>query len=127
MEYFNSIINNVEWMGWKPWKITYSSHYFQKLYELAVELIKRGKAFVCHETKEQMKEGRRVEGKLEGRPSPWRERPIEENLRLFEDMKKGKFEEGAAVLRMKGGILFSFMWNIFILIFIYLFLNLREI
>lgn len=104
MEYFNSIINNVEWMGWKPWKTTYSSHYFGKLYELAVELIKRGKAFVCHQTKAEMQAGRRVEGQLEGIPSPWRERPIEENLRLFEDMKKGKFAEGAAVLRMKGGI-----------------------
>ena len=43
MEYFNSIIDNVKWMGWEPWKITYSSHYFPKLYELAVELIKRDK------------------------------------------------------------------------------------
>jgi len=102
MEYFNSIIDNVKWMGWEPWKITYSSHYFPKLYELAVELIKRDKAFVCHETKEQMQAGRRVEGQLEGRPSPWRNRPIEESLRLFEDMKKGKFAEGEAVLRMKG-------------------------
>jgi hypothetical protein len=59
---------------------------------------------VCHETKEQMKAGRRVEGQLEGRPSPWRDRPVEESLRLFEDMRKGKFAEGAAVLRMKGGI-----------------------
>ena len=52
-----------------------------------------------------MQAGRRVEGSLEGRPSPWRNRPVEESLRLFEDMKKGKFAEGAAVLRMKGGIL----------------------
>jgi glutaminyl-tRNA synthetase len=109
MEYFNSIIDNVKWMGWEPWKITYSSKYFPQLYELAVELIKRGKAFVCHETKEQMKEGRRVEGRLEGRPSPWRDRPVEENLRLFEDMRKGKFAEGEAVLRMKGGILLSWV------------------
>lgn len=102
MEYFNAIIEMVKWMGWEPWKITYSSHYFPKLYELAVELIKRDKAFVCHQTKEEMQASRRVEGQLEGNPSPYRNRPVEESLRLFEDMRKGKFAEGAAVLRMKG-------------------------
>lgn len=84
-------------MGHKPFKITYSSDYFDQLYDFAVELIKRDKAYVCHQTAEVMAEGRR--NKI---ASPWRDRPIEESLRLFEDMKNGKISEGAAVLRMKG-------------------------
>eukprot|EP01112_Ceratiomyxa_fruticulosa_P017623 TRINITY_DN5529_c0_g2_i1.p1 TRINITY_DN5529_c0_g2~~TRINITY_DN5529_c0_g2_i1.p1 ORF type:complete len:812 (-),score=190.81 TRINITY_DN5529_c0_g2_i1:122-2464(-) len=95
-EYIDNIIENVNWMGHKPWKVTYSSHYFPKLYELGVELIKRGKAYVDHQTPEEIKESRRTK-----QESPYRNRPIEENLRLFEDMRKGKFEEGAATLRMK--------------------------
>lgn len=83
-------------MGHKPWKITYSSDYFPQLYDLAVKLIKSGKAYVDHQTPDEIKEYR--EKKKE---SPWRNRPIEESLRLFEDMRKGKFEEGAATLRMK--------------------------
>jgi len=83
-------------MGFEPWKITFASDYFQELYDFAVDLIKRGKgnildeiqkplliilsiAYVCHETKEQMAEGRD-----NGRESPWRNRPIEESLKLFE-------------------------------------------
>jgi len=102
LEYFNSIIDNAKWMGWEPWKVTYSSAYFPQLYDLAVELIKRGKAYVCHETKEQMQAGRNADGGKPGRPSPYRDRSVEENLRLFEDMRKGKYAENAAVLRMKG-------------------------
>ena len=96
-EYIDSILSNVEWLGHSPWKITYSSEYFPQLYELAVKLIKLGKAYVCHQTAEDMRRDRY--DKVE---SPWRNRPIEENLRLFEDMRKGKFAEGTAVLRMKG-------------------------
>eukprot|EP01111_Echinosteliopsis_oligospora_P012983 TRINITY_DN4544_c0_g1_i2.p1 TRINITY_DN4544_c0_g1~~TRINITY_DN4544_c0_g1_i2.p1 ORF type:complete len:782 (-),score=211.80 TRINITY_DN4544_c0_g1_i2:3-2348(-) len=96
-EYFNSIIDSVKWLGWQPWKITYSSHYFPQLYTLALDLIRRGKAYVCHETKEEMKEGR-----ASGRPSRFRDRSVEENLKLFDDMRKGKYDEGTAVLRMKG-------------------------
>jgi glutaminyl-tRNA synthetase len=95
-EYFQSIIDDVKWMGHNPKEVTYSSDHFEKLYEFAVELIKRGKAYVCHETADQMHEGRENR-----RESPWRNRPIEENLRAFEDMRKGKFEEGTATLRMK--------------------------
>ena len=86
----------MKWLGHTPWKITYSSDYFDQLYELAVKLIKLGKAFICHQNAEEMSRDRRAKVN-----SPWRDRPIEENLRLFEDMRKGKYEEGAAVLRMK--------------------------
>jgi glutaminyl-tRNA synthetase len=89
-------MQDVEWLGHKPWKVTYSSDYFGELYRLAVELIKRGKAYVDHQTPEEIEEYR--EKKLD---SPWRNRPIEESLKLFEDMRKGKFEEGKATLRMK--------------------------
>eukprot|EP01113_Clastostelium_recurvatum_P027969 TRINITY_DN3389_c0_g1_i1.p1 TRINITY_DN3389_c0_g1~~TRINITY_DN3389_c0_g1_i1.p1 ORF type:complete len:770 (-),score=223.20 TRINITY_DN3389_c0_g1_i1:51-2360(-) len=96
-EYIDSIIDNVHWMGHKPCAITYSSHYFQKLYDLGVDLIKRGLAYVDHQPAENIKEDRRLK-----RESPWRNRPVEENLKLFDDMRKGKFAEGKATLRMKG-------------------------
>lgn len=96
-EYFDSIIDNVKWMGWEPWKITYSSSYFPQLYELAVQLIKIDKAYVCHLGKEEMREGRKTMV-----DSPYRNRTVEENLRLFEDMRRGKFAEGECCLRFKG-------------------------
>ncbi|GIL78897.1 hypothetical protein Vretimale_110 [Volvox reticuliferus] len=96
LEYIQHIEEIASWMGWEPWKITYSSDYFQQLYELAVQLIKSGHAYVCHQTKEE------IEASREKRePSPWRDRPIEENLRLFEDMRRGLVDEGKATLRMK--------------------------
>ncbi|MEW5304384.1 MAG: hypothetical protein WDW36_006995 [Sanguina aurantia] len=86
----------VQWMGWKPWKITYSSEYFQQLYEFAVQLIETGHAYVCHQTKEE------IESSRERRePSPWRERPVAESLALFEEMRRGQVDEGKATLRMK--------------------------
>ncbi|KAL9389530.1 hypothetical protein Peur_018135 [Populus x canadensis] len=78
-EYIDHIEETVEWMGWKPFKITYTSDYFQELYELAVELIQRGHANVDHQTPEEIKEYR--EKKMN---SPWRDRPIAESLKLFE-------------------------------------------
>jgi len=96
-EYIDSILGSVAWLGHKPWKITYSSDYFDQLYDLAVELIKRDKAYVCHQTGPEMSEGRK--NKI---ASPWRNRPIEESLRLFEQMKNGLFAEGSVTLRMKG-------------------------
>lgn len=84
----------VEWLGYKPYKITHSSDNFQQLYEWAVLLIQKGLAYVCHQTADQMK-GFNTE------LSPWRDRPIEESLQLFEDMKNGKIDEGLATLRMK--------------------------
>ncbi|KAG5098452.1 hypothetical protein JHK82_048306 [Glycine max] len=95
-EYIDHIEEIVQWMGWKPFKITYTSGYFQELYELAVELIKKGHAYVDHQTTDEIKEHR--EKKLN---SPWRDRPISESLKLFEDMKNGSIEEGKATLRMK--------------------------
>ncbi|CAK7326604.1 unnamed protein product [Dovyalis caffra] len=95
-EYINHIEEIVEWMGWKPFKITYTSDYFQELYELAVELIRRGHAYIDHQTPEEIKEYR--EKKMN---SPWRDRPIAESLKLFEEMRRGMIEEGKATLRMK--------------------------
>ena len=95
-EYIDHIQEIVTWLGWAPWKITYSSDYFDQLYDLAVRLIKSGHAFVCHQTGDEIKEYReRREG------SPWRDRPIAESLALFEDMRRGLVDEGTATLRMK--------------------------
>ncbi|VDP05842.1 unnamed protein product [Soboliphyme baturini] len=93
-QFFTSIAEMVEWLGYKPYKVTHSSDYFDRLYELAIELIKRGHAYVCHQSADEMKG-------FNPAPSPWRDRPIEESLALFEDMKNGKFDEGSATLRMK--------------------------
>ncbi|KAH9322967.1 hypothetical protein KI387_017606 [Taxus chinensis] len=95
-EYIDHIQDIVHWMGWRPFKVTYSSDYFQELYDLAVELIKRGHAYVDHQTPEEVKEYR--EKKLD---SPWRNRPITESLKLFDDMRRGMIDEGKATLRMK--------------------------
>ncbi|KAK4260829.1 hypothetical protein QN277_003894 [Acacia crassicarpa] len=95
-EYIDHIEEIVKWMGWEPFKITYTSDYFQELYELAVELIRRGHAYVDHQTPEEIKDFR--EKKLN---SPWRDRPMEESLKCFEDMRTGLIEEGKATLRMK--------------------------
>lgn len=95
-EYIDHIEEIVGWMGWEPFKITYTSDYFQELYELALELIRRGHAYVDHQTPDKIKEYR--EKKMN---SPWRDRPVEESLKLFDDMKRGMIEEGKATLRMK--------------------------
>jgi len=95
-EFIKSIEESVRWLGYEPAKITFTSDYFDQLYDLAVELIKRDKAYVCHLKPDEISQYREKK-----RDSPWRNRPIEESLRLFEDMKFGKFEEGAATLRMK--------------------------
>ncbi|XP_063222064.1 probable glutamine--tRNA ligase isoform X1 [Bacillus rossius redtenbacheri] len=93
-KFFVAIKDMVEWLGYKPYKVTHSSDYFDKLYEWAVTLIKKGLMYVCHQTADEMKG-------FNPPPSPWRDRPIAENLQLFEDMKNGKIDEGAATLRMK--------------------------
>eukprot|EP01117_Protostelium_nocturnum_P012305 TRINITY_DN452_c0_g2_i1.p1 TRINITY_DN452_c0_g2~~TRINITY_DN452_c0_g2_i1.p1 ORF type:complete len:791 (+),score=286.40 TRINITY_DN452_c0_g2_i1:539-2911(+) len=95
-EYIDAIADDVKWMGHTPKYTTHASDYFQQLYELAIELIKRGKAYVDHQTGDEIKEGRRNRT-----DSPWRNRSVEENLELFEKMKTGGFEEGTATLRMK--------------------------
>lgn len=93
-KFFIAIKDMVEWLGYKPDKITHSSDNFQQLYEWAVKLINKGLAYVCHQTADQLKG-------FNPEPSPWRERPISENIQLFEDMKNGKVDEGTATLRMK--------------------------
>ncbi|KAG0604844.1 hypothetical protein M758_9G012600 [Ceratodon purpureus] len=95
-EYIDHIHEIVNWMGWKPFKVTYSSDYFTQLFDLAVELIKRGRAYVDHQTADEIKLYR-----AEKKDSPWRDRPIEESLKLFEDMRRGLIDEGKATLRMK--------------------------
>ncbi|TFK22342.1 glutamine-tRNA ligase [Coprinopsis marcescibilis] len=98
--YFESILEMVRWLGYEPWKITYSSDYFDQLYELAVELIKRDKAYICHCTQEEIKIDR---GEKRGQPRPCihRNRPVEESLAEFEGMKNGKYKPKEAFLRMK--------------------------
>lgn len=95
--YIDSIEENVRWMGYKPYKITYSSDYFQQLYDLAVKLIKLDLAYVCHQTKAEIEQYR-----AEKKDSPWRNRPVEESLRMFNNMRRGMYEEGSVSLRMKG-------------------------
>lgn len=100
-EFVQSIKEDVEWLtGEKKEEIFYASNYFDQMYEAAVKLIKKGKAFVCELTPEQMREYR---GTLTepGKNSPYRDRSIEENLRLFEEMKAGKYPDGSMVLRAK--------------------------
>lgn len=93
-KFFVGIKDMVEWLGYKPYKTTHSSDYFQQLYEWAVLLIKKGLAYVCHQRPEEL---RGHDPPL----SPWRDRPVHESLQLFEDMKNGKFDEGEATLRLK--------------------------
>ncbi|EIW82349.1 glutaminyl-tRNA synthetase [Coniophora puteana RWD-64-598 SS2] len=98
--YFESILEMVRWLGFEPWKITYSSDYFDKLYDLAVELIKRDKAYVCHCTQEQIKADR---GEKIAAPKACihRSRPIGESLEEFKKMKDGHYRPKEANLRMK--------------------------
>ncbi|XP_054634914.1 glutamine--tRNA ligase [Dunckerocampus dactyliophorus] len=93
-KYFTAIKEMVEWLGYTPYAVTHASDNFQQLYDLAVDLIRRGHAYVCHQKGEELK-GHNAP------PSPWRDRPIEESIVLFERMKKGLFAEGEATLRMK--------------------------
>ena len=100
-EFVDSIIADVEWLGAKyDGGVMYASNYFDVMYEKAVLLIKKGLAYVCDLTAEQIREYR---GTLTepGKNSPYRDRSVEENLQLFEDMKNGKFEDGSRVLRAK--------------------------
>ncbi|WP_371381049.1 glutamine--tRNA ligase/YqeY domain fusion protein [Sporomusa aerivorans] len=101
VEYVDSIQEDVKWLGfdWEDRKF-YASDYFEKIYELTVELIKKGKAFVCDLSAE---ETRQYRGTLTepGKESPYRNRSVEENLELFEKMRAGEFAEGARVLRAK--------------------------
>ena len=101
MEYVESIIRDVRWLGF-DWgeRLFYASDYFEKLYRFAVELIKRGEAYVCSLTPAQIREYR---GSFTepGRESPYRNRSVEENLDLFARMRAGEFADGSHVLRAK--------------------------
>ncbi len=100
-EYVRSIIEDIRWLGAEPdGGIFYGSDYFDKCYAYAVQLIEAGKAYVCDLTPDQLREYR---GTLTdpGRPSPWRDRSVEENLRLFTEMRDGKHADGTHTLRAK--------------------------
>ena len=101
IEFVESIRKDVEWIGGKiDHEVYYASNYFEQMYEAAVKLIKKGKAYVCDLSPEEIREYR---GTLKepGKNSPYRERSVEENLELFEKMKNGEFEDGSRVLRAK--------------------------
>lgn len=101
IEFVNSIKEDVKWVGGEFGdNLFYASDYFEAMYEAAVKLIKKGKAYVCELSPEQMREYR---GTLTepGKNSPYRDRSVEENLDLFERMRNGEFEDGSMVLRAK--------------------------
>lgn len=100
-EFVESIKEDIQWLG-ADWKdhLYFASDYFDQMYECAIKLIKKGKAFVCDLTAEQIREyrGTLTEG---GKESPYRNRSVEENLQLFEEMREGKYADGEKVLRAK--------------------------
>lgn len=100
VEYVESIKNDIRWLGFEWDNLFFASDYFGKLYDLAVQLIKQGDAYVCSLTAEETREYRGGWNK-EGRNSPDRDRPVEENLDLFERMKNGEFEDGKYTVRAK--------------------------
>ena len=101
IEYVDSIQGDIRWLGF-DWddRLFYASDYFEQLYEYAVQLIKKGKAYVCDLSPEEIREYR---GTLTepGRESPYRNRSVEENLDLFQRMRAGEFEEGSRTLRAR--------------------------
>ena len=97
MEYVNSIEADVRWLGFEWEHRLWASDYFDEMYECAVKLIKDGKAYVCDLNADQIREYR---GTLKepGKESPYRNRSVEENLQLFEEMREGKYADGEKVL-----------------------------
>ncbi|VDK43323.1 unnamed protein product [Anisakis simplex] len=93
-KFFTAINDIVHWLGYTPAKITHSSDYFDQLYKWAIVLIKKNLAYVCHQSVDEMRG-------FDVKASPWRDRPVEESLNLFEAMRRGKFDEGSATLRLK--------------------------
>ncbi len=100
-EYVESIMEDVKWLGaeFKD-RLFFASNYFQEMYDCAILLIKKGKAFVCDLTAEEIREYR-GDFKTPGKESPYRNRSVEENLKLFEEMKNGVYKDGEKVLRAK--------------------------
>ena len=100
-EFVESIRADVEWLGAKfDNRVFFASNYFETMYECAVKLIKKGKAFVCDLTADQIREYR-GDFNTPGKESPYRNRSVEENLKLFEEMREGKYADGERVLRAK--------------------------
>ncbi len=101
IEFVDSIKEDVDWLGAEyEDRLFYASDYFEEMYEKAVLLIKKGKAYVCDLTAQEIKEYR-GDYNTPGKESPYRNRSIEENLKLFEEMKEGKYSDGEKVLRAK--------------------------
>ena len=98
--FVEGIQRDIEWLGYKWDKLYFASDFFDKLYEIAKDMIRRGVAYVDDQTPEEMRQNRGTLTKP-GVNSPYRDRPVEENLDLFERMKNGEFEEGSRVLRAK--------------------------
>lgn len=99
-EYVENILNDIHWLGFKWGNIYYASDYFQRLWDFAVWLIQQGKAYVDEQTSEQMAQQKGTPT-TPGTPSPYRDRPVEESLRLFEQMNTPEAVEGSMVLRAK--------------------------
>jgi len=100
VEYVDSIQEDIQWLGYKWANIYYASDYFQQLWDLAIKLIKDGKAYIDEQSAEEIAKQKGTPT-VPGIESPFRNRPIEENLSLFEKMNSGEIEEGAMVLRAK--------------------------
>ena len=100
-EYVDSIMEDVKWVGFQWDGLYYASDYFEQIYEWAVALVKKGKAYVCDLTPEQVAEYRGGLDPKSAKPSPYRERGIEENLDLFQKMRAGAFPDGSKTLRAK--------------------------
>ena len=100
VEYVDSIMEDIKWLGFKWDKVLFASDYFDDIYEAAITLIKKGKAFVCDLSADEIREYR---GTLTepGKNSPYRDRTVEENLDLFKRMTDGEFPDGSKVLRAK--------------------------
>ncbi len=99
-EFVDAIIKDIEWLGYHPAKVLFGSDYFDETYNLAIKLIKKGLAYVCDLSQEEISKYR---GDLvnPGINSPYRDRTVEENLKLFEEMREGKYADGEKVLRAK--------------------------
>lgn len=100
VEYVESIKEDIKWLGFEWDELRFASDYFDEMYELAVGLIKKGKAYVCELSNEEVKEYK-GDFNRPGKNSPYRDRPVEESLDLFERMKNGEFPDGAMTLRAK--------------------------
>ena len=100
LEYVDAIKEDIEWLGYHWNNIYYASDYFQQLWDFAIQLIKEGKAYIDEQTSEQIASQKGTPTQP-GTNSPYRDRPIEENLELFHKMNSGELEEGSMVLRAK--------------------------